>query len=111
MAIQRKKTAVKYKLKKNDPVMVIAGKDKGKTGRILSVDRERGRVVVEGVNLVKKAVRRRSANEPGGFVEVEAPIHISNVMYLAKDGKPTRLGYKFVDGKKVRYAKRTGEVV
>lgn len=107
----RNNVKVKYKIKKNDQVVVIAGKDKGKTGRVLKVDSEKGRIVVEGINMVKKAVRRKSQNEPGGFIDIEAPIHISNVMFLDKDGKPTRLGYKFVDGKKVRYSKRTGEVL
>lgn len=99
------------KLKKNDTVQVIAGKDKGKTGRLLRIDREKGRVLVEGVNMVKKAQRRRSQNESGGIIEIEAPIHISNVMFVGRDGKPTRLAHREEGGEKVRYARRTGETV
>lgn len=99
------------KLKKNDPVVVIAGKDKGKTGRILRIDREKGRVLVEGVNMVKKAQRQRSQNESGGIIEKEASIAISNVMYAGKDGKPARLGFRVEGGEKVRYSKKTGDTV
>lgn len=99
------------KLKKNDPVVVIAGKDKGKTGRILRIDREKGRVLVEGVNMVKKAQRQRSQNESGGIIEKEANIAISNVMLAGKDGKPVRLGYRVEGGEKVRYSKKTGDTV
>lgn len=105
------KKNVQTKLKKNDTVQVIAGKDKGKTGRLLRIDREKGRVLVEGVNMVKKAQRRRSQNESGGIIEIEAPIDISNVMYVGKDGKPTRLGFRIEGGDKVRFARRTGETV
>jgi large subunit ribosomal protein L24 len=105
------KTAVKTKLKKNDTVQVIAGKDKGKTGRLLRINRKSGRVLVEGVNMVKKAQRRRSQNETGGIIEIEAPIDISNVMYVAKDGKPTRLGFRVEGGEKVRFSRRTGETI
>ncbi len=99
------------KLKKNDPVVVIAGKDKGKTGRILRIDREKGRVLVEGVNMVKKAQRQRSQNESGGIIEKEATIAISNVMYAGKDGKPARLGFRTEGGEKVRFSKKTGDTV
>jgi len=102
---------MKTKLKKNDTVVVIAGKDKGKTGRVLKVDHEKGRILVEGVNMVKKAQRQRSQNESGGIIEKEAGIALSNVMYAGKDGKPTRLGYRVEGGEKVRYAKRTGDTV
>lgn len=99
------------KLKKNDPVVVVAGKDKGKTGRVLRVDHEKGRVLVEGVNMVKKAQRQRSQNESGGIIEKEASIAISNVMYALKDGTPTRLGLRVEGGEKVRYSKKTGDTV
>ena len=102
---------MKTKLKKDDTVIVIAGKDKGKTGRVLRIDRVRGRVVVEGVNMVKKAQRARSQNEQGGIIEVESALHISNVMYLGKDGKGTRLGYRMNGAEKQRYAKSGGETV
>jgi large subunit ribosomal protein L24 len=99
------------KLKKNDSVVVIAGKDKGKTGRILRIDREKGRVLVEGVNMVKKAQRQRSQSESGGIIEKEASIAISNVMFAGKDGKPARLGFRTEGGDKVRYSKKTGDTV
>ena len=102
---------MKTKLKKNDTVRVIAGKDKGKTGRLLRIDREKGRVLVEGINMVKKAQRRRNQNESGGIIEIEAPIDISNVMFVAKDGRPTRLGYREEGGEKVRFSRRTGETI
>jgi large subunit ribosomal protein L24 len=100
------------RLKKDDTVKVIAGKDKGKTGRILSTDAKEGRVLVQGVNMVKKAVKRKNQQDKGGFVQVEAPIAVSNVAYVTKDGKTTRIGYKFDEnGNKVRYAKKTGETL
>ncbi len=102
---------VKTKIKKDDVVVVISGKDRGKTGRVLRVDREKGRVLVEGVNMVKKAQRRKSQNESGGIIEIEAAIDLSNVMYATKDGKGTRLGYRIENDRKVRYAKKTGETV
>jgi large subunit ribosomal protein L24 len=99
------------KLKKNDTVMVIAGKDKGKSGRILRIDREKGRVLVEGINMVKKAQKQRSQNDTGGIIEKEAYLAISNVMYVGKDGRPTRLGMRVEGGEKVRFARKTGETV
>ena len=102
---------MKTKLKKNDTVRVMTGKDEGKTGRLLRIDRIKGRVLVEGVNMVKKAQKRRSQNESGGIIEIEAPIDISNVMFVAKDGRPTRLGYREEGGEKVRFSRRTGETI
>ncbi|MCG8479018.1 MAG: 50S ribosomal protein L24 [Spirochaetales bacterium] len=102
---------MKTKLKKDDTVMVVAGKDKGKTGRVLRIDREKGRILVEGVNMVKKAQRKRSQEETGGIIEKEAPIAVSNVMFVGKDGRPTRLGYRIEGDEKVRFAKKTGETV
>lgn len=102
---------MKTKLKKNDTVRVISGKDKGKTGRVLRIDPEHNRVLVEGVNMVKKAQRKQRQEDTGGIIEKEAPIAISNVMYVGKDGKPTRLGQRVEGDRKVRYAKRTGEAV
>ena len=100
------------KLKKNDNVKVLAGKDKGKTGRILKVDRENERVVIQSVNLVKKTMKKRNQQDQGGIKEIEAPIHISNVAYVLKNGETTRIGMKIDEnGKKVRYAKKTGEVL
>ncbi len=105
----KKKPKVKYKLRKNDVVQVIAGKNKGKTGRILSIDREKGRVIVEGVNLVKKAMRPTQENPKGGISEIEAPLHISNVMIVCKKCGPTRIGYRFEGNEKIRICRKCGE--
>ncbi len=99
------------RIKKNDTVKVLAGKDKGKTGKVLKVDADNGRVIIQGVNMVKKAMKKRSQQDKGGIIEVEAPLDISNVALVTKDGSTSRIGYKFVDGKKVRFAKKTGEVL
>jgi len=100
------------RLKKNDTVKVISGKDKGKSGRILSIDHDAERVIVQGVNMVKKTMKKKNQQDKGGIVEIEAPLSVANVAYVLKDGKTTRIGYKFDDnGKKVRFAKKTGEVI
>lgn len=98
------------KIKKGDQVKVIAGKDKDKEGKVISVDAKRHRVLVEGINMVTKHAKPSMANQQGGIIHQESPIDISNVMYLHK-GKPTRVGFKFEGDKKVRYAKSTGEVI
>ena len=105
-----------HKIRRDDMVRVISGKQKGRTGRVLRVDPARQRVYVEGVNIVKRHQRPRTlrdaqrAQEIGGIVEKEGPIHISTVMLLApRSGEPTRVGVRRDDGKRVRYAKRTGE--
>ena len=98
------------KIKKGDTVKVIAGKDKDKTGKVLSVDVKNNRVIVEGVNMITKHEKPSMSNQQGGIVNREAPIDASNVMYLHK-GTATRIGYKVEDGKKVRVAKKTGEVI
>ena len=104
--------AKKFKLKKGDDVVVVSGRDKGKKGSILRVLREDDRVLVDGVNMVKRHTRP-SQTQPGGIVSKEAPIHISNVALAdPKDGGATRVGYKFLeDGRKVRFAKQSGEVI
>ncbi|OFU57450.1 50S ribosomal protein L24 [Corynebacterium sp. HMSC11D10] len=101
------------KIKKGDMVQVIAGKDKGAQGRVIEAYPQRDKVLVEGVNRIKKHVansyNERGA-ESGGIVSQEAPIHVSNVMILDSDGKPTRVGYRFDEnGKKVRVAKTNGK--
>ncbi len=107
-------------IKAGDTVAVIAGRDqyvtdkKGnktrKTGRVIRVYPKTDRVLVEGVNIVKKHQRPTQANDKGGIIEKEAPIHVSNVAIVdPKTGQPTRIGHRFVDGKKVRYAKKSGE--
>ena len=98
------------KIKKGDTVKVIAGKDKDKEGKVVSVNRKTGRVVVEGINKITKHEKPSAANQNGGIVQKEAPIDISNVMYVHK-GKPTRIGFKIENGKKVRFAKSTGDIV
>ncbi|WHX40754.1 50S ribosomal protein L24 [Mesobacillus sp. AQ2] len=99
-------------VKKGDKVMVISGKDKGKTGIILEAYPKQSRVLVEGINIVKKHAKPSQVNPQGGILNQEAPIHVSNVMPVdPKSGKPTRVGYTVEDGKKVRVAKKSGEVL
>ena len=102
----------KFRLRKGDDVVVISGRDKGKTGSILRVIPSEDRVIVDGINMVKRHTRPSQA-QPGGIVDKEAPIHISNVALAdPKDGSATRVGYKFLeDGRKVRVAKQSGEVI
>ena len=98
------------KIKQGDKVVVIAGKDKGRTGKIIKVDPENERVYVQGANMVMKTQKKRTQQDKGGIVEIEAPIHVSNVQLVSKD-KVSRVGYRIENGKKVRYAKKTGEVL
>ncbi|MGE1102678.1 50S ribosomal protein L24 [Peribacillus simplex] len=99
-------------VKKGDKVVVISGKDKGKQGTILSAYPKQNRVLVEGINIVKKHSKPSQLNPQGGIISREAAIHVSNVMPLdPKSGKPTRVGYKFENGKKVRVAKISGETL
>jgi len=99
------------KLRKGDPVVVLSGKDKGKEGTVLRVLPKEGKVIVEGVNIAKKHQRPVRATMQAGIIDKDMPIDASNVAYVHK-GKPTRLGYRFDDdGKKVRVARRTGEVI
>ena len=98
------------KLKTGDKVVVIAGRDKGKEGKIVAVDKKNNRVLVEGVNMVSKHTKPNMQHQQGGIVKKENYIHASNVMYV-HNGKPTRLGAAIKDGKKVRVAKKTGEVI
>ncbi|TCT21087.1 LSU ribosomal protein L24P [Melghiribacillus thermohalophilus] len=97
-------------VKKGDKVKVISGKDKGKTGTILEAYPKKDRVLVEGINMVKKHSKPSQENPQGGILTMEAPIHVSNVMPIdPKTGEPTRVGYEIRDGKKVRIAKKSGE--
>ncbi|HUZ72145.1 MAG TPA: 50S ribosomal protein L24 [Stellaceae bacterium] len=104
--------ATKFKIKRGDKVVVIAGREKGKTGEVVRVLRTESRAVVQGLNMVRRHTRPRPG-EPGGIVEKEAGIHVSNLAHVdPQTQKPTRIGYKFLDdGRKVRYAKRSGEVI
>ena len=98
------------KIKKGDTVKIIAGKDKGTEGKVVSVDAKSNKVVVEGVNMVTKHTKPSAANQNGGIIQKEAPIDLSNVMYVHK-GQATRIGFKVEGGKKVRFAKSTGDVI
>jgi large subunit ribosomal protein L24 len=104
--------AAKRKIKKGDKVIVITGRDRGKTGEVFEVMPSAERVKVRGVHMVKRHMRQ-SATQQGGIVEMEAAIHISNVAHVdPKTDKPTRVGFKFLaDGRKVRFAKRSGEII
>ena len=100
------------RIKKNDKVIVIAGKDKGKTGKVIRVIPETNRVVVENINRVKKAQRKTQQNPQGGLIEVEAAIHISNVMLADKSNKPVRFGTSILkDGSRLRINKSTKETI
>ena len=103
---------IKTNIKKGDNVYVLSGDDRGKQGRVLSVDREKFRAIVEGVNIVTKAAKPSAKHSQGGLIKMEAPIHISNLALIdPKTGKPTRVGHRIEDGKKVRYAKKSGEEI
>ena len=99
-----------HKIRKDDMVKIIAGKDKDKTGKVLDVDTKKNTVLVEGCNMVTKHTKPSMSNQNGGIVHQEAAIDISNVMLLV-DGKATRVGFEVKDGKKVRVAKATGKVI
>ncbi len=103
----------KLHIKKGDTVIVLSGEDKGKTGKVLQVIVDKQRAIVEGVNIVTKSSKPTAKNPQGGFVKVEAPIHISNLSLVdPKSGKPTRIAIKVnADGKKVRIAKKSGEEI
>lgn len=103
----------KLHVKKEDTVMVITGKNKGKKGRVIAAYPRENRVLVENVNMVKRHTRPSQENPQGGIISQEAPIHVSNVMLIdPKSGLPTRIGYKILDnGKKVRVARRSGEII
>ena len=102
----------KLHIKKGDTVKVLSGADNGKTGKIISVDREKGRAFVEGVNLVSKHTKPSAANPQGGIVKREASVHISNLMVVDSKGQASRIGRKLnKDGKLVRYSKKSGEVI
>ena len=102
----------KLKIRKGDRVVVVTGKDKGKKGEVLKVMPDENRVIVSGVSVVRRH-QRQTATQEGGIISKEGPIHVSNVaLEDPKDGSPTRVGYKFLkDGRKVRFAKRSGEVI
>ncbi|EAE1323882.1 50S ribosomal protein L24 [Listeria monocytogenes] len=99
-------------VKKGDKVKVITGKDKGKSGKVLAAFPKKDRVLIEGINMVKKHTKPSNVNPQGGILNVEAPIHVSNVMLIdPKTGEPTRVGYEVKGDKKIRVAKKSGEVI
>lgn len=102
---------MKTKLKKGDQVQIIAGKDKGKKGRVLRIDRMTERVIVEGLNMVKKTQRPKNQNDKGGIIEIEAAIAASNVMMICKKCGPTRVGINVDGGKKFRVCRKCGEAL
>ena len=112
MAAEKSKR-VRIRVRKNDTVQVISGKDAGKRGKVLKVLRDKGRVIVQGVNFIKRHTRPNpQRNIKGGVAEREAAIHVSNVMVIADDDRRTRIGTKtLADGRKVRISRRTGEVL
>jgi large subunit ribosomal protein L24 len=101
----------KFKLRKEDQVQVIAGKDKGKQGKIVRIDREKDRAIVAGVNMVKKAQKKRKQTDRGGIIEIEAPIQVSNVMIVCRKCGPTRIGYKIEGDAKKRVCRKCGEAL
>ncbi|MCH5220671.1 MAG: 50S ribosomal protein L24 [Muribaculaceae bacterium] len=102
----------KLHIKKGDTVKVIAGDDRGKEGRVLSVEASKNRAIVEGVNIVTKATKPNAQHPQGGLIKKEAPINVSNIALVdPKTGKPTRVGYKIEDGKKIRYSKKSGQEI
>ena len=101
----------KSKIRKNDTVEVIAGTDKGKRGEVVRVDLKKERVVVSGVNIVKKAMKKRSQQDQGGIAEIEAPLNISNVAIVCKKCGATKIGYKIDGDKKVRVCRKCGDVL
>jgi large subunit ribosomal protein L24 len=104
-------TIHKFKIKKEDTVEVITGKDKGKRGRVLKILRDKDRILVEGINIVKKTKKRRSQQDRGGIIEIEAALHTSNLMVVCKKCGPVRTGYKIDGDKKVRVCKKCGEAL
>ncbi len=102
---------VTTKLRKEDLVQVVAGKDRGKRGKIIRIDREKGRVIVGGCNMVKKAMKKRKQTDRGGITEIEAPINLSNVMIVCRKCGPTRIGYKIEGDTKKRVCRKCGEAL
>jgi len=102
---------MKLKLRKDDQVQVIAGKDKGKQGKIIRIDRDKGRAIVQGVNMVKKAMKKRKQTDRAGIIEIEAAINLSNVMIVCRKCGPTRIGYKIEGDTKRRVCRKCGEAL
>ncbi len=109
--MKNKKKNIKFHIKKGDTVKILSGNSKGNTGTVLAVDRRKYRAIVEGENMISKHTKPTSESPDGGIIEKEAAIHISNLMYVDAAGTPTRIGRKVVDGKIVRYSKKTGDII
>ena len=101
----------KFKIRKDDTVQVIAGKDKGKRGQVVLIVAKKDAVIVSGVNIVKKAMKKRSQQDQGGIAEIEAPLNISNVAIVCKKCGPTKIGYKIDGDKKIRVCRKCGEAL
>ena len=101
----------KFKIRKDDTVQVIAGKDKGKRGTVIRIVPKKDAVIVSGVNIVKKAMRKKSQQDQGGIAEIEAPLNISNVAIVCKQCGPTKIGYKIDGEKKVRVCRKCGDIL
>ncbi len=102
---------LKTKLKKEDLVQVISGKEKGKQGKIVRIDRDKNRAIIQGINMVKKAMKKKSQNDRGGIIEIEAPVRLCNMMIVCKKCGPTRMGYKLEGDAKKRVCRKCGEAL
>ena len=102
---------VKTKLRKDDLVRIISGKERGKQGKIVKIDIVKGRAIIHGLNMVKKAMKKRSQNDRGGIVEIEAPIRLNNMMIVCKKCGPTKIGFKIKDAEKIRVCRKCGEAL
>lgn len=102
---------MKMKVRRDDTVRVVSGKDRGKTGKVLKIDAEKGRVIVQGLNMVRKAVKPRRQNDKGGIIDVEAAIDLSNVMVVCKKCGPTRVGFAGEKRSKTRICRKCGEAL
>ncbi|MCI1207917.1 MAG: 50S ribosomal protein L24 [Treponema sp.] len=101
----------KFKIRKEDTVQVLAGKDKGKRGKVVALFPKKNAVIVSGINFVKKAMKKRSQQDQGGIAEIEAPLDISNVAIVCKKCGPTKIGYKLDGGKKIRVCRKCGDTL
>jgi large subunit ribosomal protein L24 len=111
MATAQKATKLKMRVKKGDQVIVLSGKDKGKTGTVTASMPKDGKVIVGGVNVATRHKKPTQADPQGGLEKIEAPMHVSKVAHVTADGKPTRVRFEMQDGKKVRVAVKTGETI
>lgn len=102
---------MKTKLRRDDTVQVVSGKDRGKSGKVLKIDKTNGRIIVQGLNMARKAVRPRKQNDKGGIIDVEAALDISNVMIVCKKCGPTRIGISVENGSKKRVCRKCGETL